>query len=413
MASSSSSSSVDETQTLIPGLPNDVASLILYLIPYCYHARLRPTCRSWRVFLTPSSNKSLLALRRRNRTASTLLCIFPQDPSISSPFLFDPHNLAWSSLPTAPPDPHCYGLCNFAAISLGPHLYVLGGSLFDTRSFPIDRPTASSSASRFDFVTGLWELLSPMAHARGSFACAVVPGSEAIIVAGGGSRHCVFAAAGSRISSVESYDVERDQWVELDRLPGLRAGCVGFVVEERMEFWVMGGYGEERTIDGVLPVDEYCRDAVVMELRSGDDGGKWRAVGDMWGDRERERVGKIVVVEDEEGRGRPGVFMLEGHHILRYDMASNRWRKESQVPKKAPHNSSFGFVVLDGELHVMTLLNAVDTTETRRKQHHKMAGKLLYIQIYHPKKKTWRFLTTKSPFRLLDFNAAVMCSVRL
>lgn len=97
----------------------------------------------------------------------------------------------------------------------------------------------------------------------------------------------------------------------------------------------------------------------------------------------------------------------------RYDMASNRWWKESHVPKKAPHNSSLGFVVLDGELHVMTLLNAVDSTETQRKRHHKRSGKL-YIQIYHPKKKTWRFLTTKSPFpRPLDFNAAVMCSVRL
>jgi hypothetical protein len=99
--------------------------------------------------------------------------------------------------------------------------------------------------------------------------------------------------------------------------------------------------------------------------------------------------------------------------LYRYDMASNQWREESHVPKKALHNSSFGFVVLDGELHVMTLLNAVDSTETRRKRRHKRAREL-YIQIYHPKKKTWRFLTTKSPFPCpLDFNRAVMCSVRL
>jgi hypothetical protein len=72
---------------------------------------------------------------------------------------------------------------------------------------------------------------------------------------------------------------------------------------------------------------------------------------------------------------------------------------------KALHNSSFGFVVLDGELHVMTLLNAVDSTETRKKRRHKRAIEL-YIQIYHPKKKTRRFLTTKySPFPCpLDFN---------
>ncbi|KAB1208797.1 F-box/kelch-repeat protein OR23 [Morella rubra] len=413
--SSSTVGVVDETQTLIPGLPNDVAAFILSLIPYSHHARLKPTCKSWRLFLTPSSNKSLFSLRRRNRPCH-LLCIFPQDPSLASPFLFDPENLAWAQLPTTPPDPHSYGLCNFAALSIGAYLYVLGGSLFDNRSFPIDRPSASSSASRFDFTTGSWEPLAPMVHARGSFGCAAIPGSEAILVAGGGSRHCVFGAAGSRMSSVERYDIRGNRWVELERLTGMRAGCVGFFVEEGMEFWVMGGYGEERTIGGVLPVDEYCRDAVVMDLKSaGNDvvGGKWRVVGDMWEEGERVRLGKIVVVEDQERPGRPGVFMLEGNDILRYDMASNRWWEESHVPKKAPHNSAFGFVVLDGELHVMTLLNASDPTESRRKRNQKRAG-TLYIQIYHPKKKTWRSLITKSPFPYpLDFKTAVVCSIQL
>lgn len=97
----------------------------------------------------------------------------------------------------------------------------------------------------------------------------------------------------------------------------------------------------------------------------------------------------------------------------RYDMASNRWWEESHVPKKAPHNSAFGFVVLDGELHVMTLLNASDPTESRRKRNQKRAG-TLYIQIYHPKKKTWRSLITKSPFPYpLDFKTAVVCSIQL
>lgn len=140
-------------------------------------------------------------------------------------------------------------------------------------------------------------------------------------MAGGGSRHCVFGAAGSRMSSVERYDIRGNRWVELERLTGMRAGCVGFFVEEGMEFWVMGGYGEERTIGGVLPVDEYCRDAVVMDLKSGGNdvvGGKWRVVGDMWEEGERVRLGKIVVVEDQERPGRPGVFMLEGNDILRF-----------------------------------------------------------------------------------------------
>ncbi|KAF9591085.1 hypothetical protein IFM89_001429 [Coptis chinensis] len=85
----------------------------------------------------------------------------------------------------------------------------------------------------------------------------------------------MFGAAGSRMSSVERYDVEKNEWVEMDGLPRFRAGCVGFLVGngEEMEFWVMGWYGESRTVLGVFPVDEYYRDGVVLELKSG---GKWR-----------------------------------------------------------------------------------------------------------------------------------------
>lgn len=162
---------------------------------------------------------------------------------------------------------------------------------------------------------------------------------------------------------------------------------------------------------GVLPVDEYYRDAVVMELNK-NGGGSWREVGDMWGEGERTRLGKIVVVE-EEGGGRPVIFMLDESDIFRYDMTSNCWQKESSVPRKIQHNKSVGFVVLNGELYVMSLLNGVDLTETRRGRQQKRAGTML-SQIYHPSKKTWRSLVTKSPFsNQLDFSTTVMCTIQL
>ncbi|KAF9587418.1 hypothetical protein IFM89_002147 [Coptis chinensis] len=67
-----------------------------------------------------------------------------------------------------------------------------------------------------------------------------------IIVAGGRSRHAMFGAAGSRMSSVERYDVEKNEWVEMDGLPRFRGGCVGFLVGngEEMEFWVMVWYAD-------------------------------------------------------------------------------------------------------------------------------------------------------------------------
>ncbi|KAK4256999.1 hypothetical protein QN277_006649 [Acacia crassicarpa] len=175
----------------------------------------------------------------------------------------------------------------------------------------------------------------------------------------------------------------------------------------------MGGYGASNTISGVFPGDEYYRDAVVMELKNGFDGGKWREAGDMWGEEERMRFGKIIVVEDEN-QGCPSIFMLDGNEILRYDMSLNRWLYESRVPRKAPHNSSLGFVALDGELYVMTHSSVVDMTETRRRtRQHKRKG-TLFIQIYNLKKKTWRSLVTKLPFSYpIDINNAILSSICL
>lgn len=308
-----------------------------------------------------------------------------------------------------PCNPHVYGLCNFTSISHESHLYVLGGSLFDTRSFPLDRPSPSSSAFRFDFATQNWESVSPMLLPRGSFACAAIPNSDRIIVAGGGSRHTMFGAAGSRMSSVEMYDIGRNEWVALDGLPRFRAGCVGFMVGD--EFWVMGGYGESRTVLGVFPVDEYYRDAVVMKFNKGEIG-KWREVGDMWDEGERRRLGRIAVIEDING-GSPSVFMLDKADIFRYDMDCNRWKKETSIPKKLSDESSVGFVALNGELHVMGSVIVSDSTENRKSRQNKRSASL-FLQIYHPQKMIWRTLITKPPFQqTLDFKTAVMCTIRL
>ncbi|ESQ37984.1 hypothetical protein EUTSA_v10028657mg [Eutrema salsugineum] len=411
---------VDPSLTLIPGLSNDVARLIFSFVPYPHISRLKSTCKSWYAFL---SSKTLISLRHRRdgieNRLSHLLCIFPQDPSISPPFLFDPVTLSWRSLPLMPCNPHVYGLCNFVAVSLGPNLYVLGGSAFDTRSYPLDRPLPTSSVFRYSFVKSAWERLAPMLSPRGSFACAAMPGSSSdrIIVAGGGSRHTLFGAAGSRMSSVEIYDVEKDEWREMDELPRFRAGCVGFIVanekdkekeEESRDFWVIGGYGGSRTVSGILPVDEYYKDAAVMELRR-NGGEKWRLVGDMWGEQERPKLGKIVAVDC----GKPTFFMLDKDWILRYEVSLNRWVKESSLPKKARYDKPVGFVAMNGELHVMILLDGYNLMDTRHTRQHSNAGSLM-IHVYDPRKKTWRSIVSKPPFNhQLDFRTTVMCTIRL
>ncbi|KAD4584426.1 hypothetical protein R6Q59_036697 [Mikania micrantha] len=403
----------NQTLTLIPGLPYDLSALILAFLPYPYHQKLKSICKSWKHFF---SSRFLHSIRHKhipNSRLSHLLCIFPQDPSVSSPYIFDPKNLAWCNLPLMPCNPHVYGLCNFASVAHNSHLYVLGGSLFDTRSFPLDRPSPSRSSYRYDFVDQKWVCLPPMLSPRGSFACVAIPNTDRIVVAGGGSRHTMFGAAGSRMSSVEMYDIGRNEWVALDGLPRFRAGCVGFMAgngEGHDEFWVMGGYGESRTILGVFPVDEYYRDAAVMRFDS-DGVGKWHAVGDMWEEGERRQLGRIAVVEDVNG-GYPEIFMLDKNDIFRYNMTSNRWFNETTLPKRVLDESAVGFVALNGELHVMASHNGAGSVENRRLRRHKRSTSL-YLQIYHPGKRTWRTLITTPPFQQpLDFKTTVMCTIR-
>lgn len=155
-----------------------------------------------------------------------------------------------------------------------------------------------------------------MISPRGSFACA--PIANGIIVAGGGSRHAIFPSSGTRISSVEIFDVGSGEWAVYNGLPRYRSGCVGFFRRmegggEEEEFWVMGGYGDYRPVAGVVPANVYYKDVLVLGLRSG----KWREGGDMWEDGERQKLGQVVVVDgvDEEV---VNVFMLDQNAIFRY-----------------------------------------------------------------------------------------------
>ncbi|XP_068635626.1 F-box/kelch-repeat protein OR23-like [Aristolochia californica] len=400
-----SSSSSTEIESLIPGLPNDLAALILSLIPFSHHARLKSISKSWHSFL---SSTTLLPQRRRNlspHTLSHLVCIFPQDPSLGQPYLFDPLHVAWSPLPPMPCSAHRYGLSNFASVSLDSYLFVLGGSYFDNRSFPIDRPRASASVYALDLSTFTWSRRSPMSTPRGSFACAADPSTSSILVAGGGSRHNLFGSGGSRISAVERYDVIRDEWIEEEKLPRYRAGCEGFMFGED-EFWVMGGYGDCRTISGILPVDEYYKDRAVLRLKSAN----WREYGDMWEEGERWKLGRVVAIDGLNGAP-PDFFMLDGDDIFRFDVSMNRWWKESTLPRSSPPDCSCGFVALFEELYVMFVVPLnIDSAKNRRVKRRLT----LFIQVYNHRKKKWTFFMTKSPFKhSLDFRTAVMCTVRL
>ncbi|EAY74344.1 hypothetical protein OsI_02231 [Oryza sativa Indica Group] len=424
MASSSSSSSSAGRRlagnlslrpgvaSIIPGLPDDVAAVILCLLTFPDQSRLRATSRAWRLLLSAAT---LLPLRRSLRLPRRhLLCLFPTDPSLASPILLDPAApTAWWSLPPIPCSPQHYGLANFAAVAVGCQIYVLGGSRFDARSYPLDNPSPSAAAYRLDLALSRhrWERLPDMRVPRGSFACAPAP-SGGVIVAGGGSRHPTFPSYGSRTSGVELYDAAARAWRVTAAMPRDRAGCVGFVAHgagdgREDEFWVMGGYDGYTTVGGVVPSDVYCRDAVALGLWSG----KWREIGDMWEEWERERLGPVAVISAEDGRVTE-VFMLDGHDIFRYNFSSNSWSKEATLRRKIPSTQSCGFIAMNGELYVLTSAKLPVETSSPWKQSKKRLA--LEFQVYNPAAKMWRVLTTHPPVNVpIDFRTAALCTVEL
>lgn len=379
--------------SIVPGLPDDLACLCLAFVPLCHHGRLRVICKAWRAAF---SSRFLLNIRSQWKKTEEFLCIFRDDPSVASGEVFDPRCDAWTLLPPMPCDPSTYGLSNFHCVAAGSDILVIGGSVYDARNYPIDKPIASSAVFKCDPLRGAWERLPNMRVARGSFACGV--SNEFVIVAGGGSRHITLPSEGDRVSTVERYDIKDNEWRFMEGLRSIRAGCVGFLY--RNEFWVIGGYGGSRTIAGVLPADEHYRDGEILNLKTGT----WRHLQPMWKEGERRQLGIVAVINTEDSAG---IFMLEGSTIFRYDVCANVWIQESVLPRKALGKASRRLVALDGELFVYS---------EDRDQSPSPTGKLrLLFQVYHPKRKSWRVVSTQP--RLLYHSPSrpwvAACTIRL
>ncbi|KAL5703021.1 hypothetical protein ACHQM5_028167 [Ranunculus cassubicifolius] len=94
-------------------------------------------------------------------------------------------------------------------------------------------------------------------------------------------------------------------------------------------------------------------------------------------------------------------------------MSTNRWQKESTVPRKDLTDYKYGFAALDGELHVLSCRKTFDIMENLKPRVQEKVG-ALYIQVYNPKKRRWRSLRTRSPVKCsLNFESAVMCTIRV
>ncbi|KAL3848883.1 hypothetical protein ACJIZ3_010765 [Penstemon smallii] len=161
---------------------------------------------------------------------------------------YTPSNNSWNRVTSIPRHGQNLVLKDFAMISIGHHIYVIGGRLCyklfgqnaDNRVEGLIDPMVLSCVRRYNVRTGSWDLCAPMNTPRFNFACTVA--DNKIYVAGGqntlgratgiSSTELLgktivggFVAGGENQgpfvmtrSTSEVYDPERDTWVLKPRM---------------------------------------------------------------------------------------------------------------------------------------------------------------------------------------------------
>ncbi|MQL80095.1 hypothetical protein Taro_012573 [Colocasia esculenta] len=162
---------------------------------------------------------------------------------------YNPTDNSWRPAGTVPGLPQDHVLKDFAMITLGGSIFIIGGRLcrkvYSTlHCSVVDMDVAVvPTVIRHDVSTGQWCACSPLATPRFNFAAAACAGG--IYVAGG---LCGLSGGARGTSSAEVYDPVADRWAPLPNMSARRYKCVG-VAWLPGKVHVIGGFAEPQEED--------------------------------------------------------------------------------------------------------------------------------------------------------------------
>ncbi|KAJ7519895.1 hypothetical protein O6H91_20G059700 [Diphasiastrum complanatum] len=211
-----------EVDTLIPGLPIDLAQLCLMRVPFIkYEPKYKLVSRRWRAVL---SSTEFYTTRKALGIGETYICFAVHGSRLQ---LFNLQTHSWFCLPPLPReealyspgfhiDPYDWWQIDTVAVCDGT-LFVLGGDQADLFSLiPCSKP--SDQVHKYDYCKNRWEKAMSMGVSR-SHSAAISCGKH-IYVAGG--RAEVYEGA-----SAEVYDFEKGAWSPIPRMNTAMRICVG------------------------------------------------------------------------------------------------------------------------------------------------------------------------------------------
>ncbi|KAL3821512.1 hypothetical protein ACJIZ3_007417 [Penstemon smallii] len=189
---------------------------------------------------------SISRLSQRSPSENYLIyapfCAKNPDFTISS-FIecYNPSNNTWNRVTSIPNHGENLGLKDFAMVSIGHHIYILGGRL--CRKFLVEQDTNNgenldtmvlSCVRKYNVRTDTWEICASMTTPRFNFACTVE--DNKIYVAGGQST----LGRAKGISLTEVYDSTLNTWKSLANMGTMRYKCVGVTWQDKIH--VVGGF---------------------------------------------------------------------------------------------------------------------------------------------------------------------------
>lgn len=223
---------------------------------------------------------------------------------------FDPSENGFTNVSSIPHLPHNHVLKDFAMVSIGDSIYMIGGRVCrkDTGHSDLE-VEVRAMVLRYTINTDRWTVCAPLSRPRYNFACTVC--SNKIYVAGGQYE----LASARSTSSVEVYDPTVDKWTQLPDMRRLRYKCVGVTWQGKVH--VVGGF-----VEGCDDVDRQIGyvDRCSAEVYDGE--GQWDLMAGMW--KLDVPPNQIVGVEGKLFSSGDCLSAWKGH-IEVYDGNLNLW----------------------------------------------------------------------------------------
>ncbi|GMP72577.1 hypothetical protein CsSME_00030555 [Camellia sinensis var. sinensis] len=249
---------------------------------------------------------------------------------------YNPVDNTWTHVTPIPGLIENHLLKDFAMISIGESIYIIGGRLCRKDRAPATTESDEffevnqevlSSVLRYDVNTDQWSKCAPLNTPRYDFACTVC--NDKVYVAGGQTT----LASARGVSSAEVYDPSLNEWTPLPNMNTLRYKCVGVTWQGKIH--MIGGFVESGNFVGGY-VDRSSAEVYDEER------GKWDLVPGMW--QLDVPPNQIVAVN--------GTLLSSGDclnawkgHIEAYDGKLNIWYmvegSQLQIPS-SPTSTSYG-----------------------------------------------------------------------